>query len=331
MAILLILLIGCSKSKENDQTKEEEADLKYTFPFTGIKTNEQVNQRPVAVMVNNHPQARPQTGLSKADIVFEILAEGDITRFLAIYQSEMPEVVGPVRSAREYYFELANGYDALYVYHGAIYFINDMIKDRGIDYIDGFYHDNDGRLFKRESFKKAPHNSYLQFDAVYDEAEAQGYDIIYKGKSLAFLDEQEGDGQAEAASHVEIAYSKSKSRGLVEYMYDEQKDIYLRKEDQEDTVEMETKEPIQLNNIFIVEAHHQVIDDEGRRAIDLTAGGDAYLLQKGKMKRLKWENRDGKLVPIENGEPVGFVPGKTWVNVVPSQPGMDQSVTVLNE
>src|SRR5699024_4457269 len=105
----------------------------HIYPFTGEETDGDVEQRMIGVMVNNHPEARPQTGLSSVDIVFEILAEGRITRFLALFQSDLPEVVGPVRSAREYYFNLADGYGALYVYHGAADFVNDMIANQGID------------------------------------------------------------------------------------------------------------------------------------------------------------------------------------------------------
>src|SRR5690625_550991 len=153
--------------KDSDQTS------KNTFPLTGINTDEGANRRAVGVMINNHPSARPQSGLSQADIVFEMLAEASITRFLALFQSEQPNMVGPVRSAREYYFELANDYDALYVYHGAAEFVNDMIVNRNIDHLNGSIYDNDGYLFKRESFRQAPHNSYLLFNTVYDESESK--------------------------------------------------------------------------------------------------------------------------------------------------------------
>src|SRR5690625_2031129 len=114
--ILVAVTIASSKeaveqSKPNNKKVPEETNTLNTFPLTGIETEEEVTNRAIAVMVNNHPQARPQSGLSKADIVFEMLTEGNITRFLAIYQSTPPEVVGPVRSAREYYFTLASGYD----------------------------------------------------------------------------------------------------------------------------------------------------------------------------------------------------------------------------
>src|SRR5690625_1852552 len=147
-AIVMISLIGCKKKDEEEindnnnhgindeeinenEEAEEELTYDYVYPLTGIETNEDVSNRIVGVMINNHPAARPQSGLSKADIVFEILAEGSTTRFLALFHSELPDVVGPVRSAREYYFELAKDYNAVYVYHGAADHINDMIITRG--------------------------------------------------------------------------------------------------------------------------------------------------------------------------------------------------------
>ena len=122
LALVFVLLAGCSgnkeetiieKPEETDEAEVTEGKLKY--PLTGVSTDEEINARAVSVMVNNHPKARPQSGISKADVVYEILAESNITRFLAIYQSEFPENIGPIRSARDYYIELAKGYESLYI------------------------------------------------------------------------------------------------------------------------------------------------------------------------------------------------------------------------
>lgn len=342
--LLLMLVTACSKDTEeaaNEEVEEqeevvveeeeepEEPEFKHIYPLTGIGTNEDVNHRIVSVMVNNHSAARPQSGLSKADIVFEILAEANITRFLALFHSEQPEVVGPVRSAREYYFELANDYGAIYVYHGADQFINDMIYERNIDYIDGFYNDNDGVLFKRESFRKAPHNSYFQFGEVYRAAEDRGYDIIADIEPLPFLGEDE-QPVGEDATQIDIAYSSSPA-DVVTYTYDSETGSYFRYSGGELTVELDTEEPIKVENVFVVETSHRVFDEVGRREIDLKTSGQAILFQGGKMQRLEWVNKDGRIIPVKDGQPVGFIPGKTWVNVVPTSPGLDQSVQVSNE
>lgn len=341
LAATVLLFTACSKEEKAAENEEKESTVeekteepeqpKNIYPLTGIGTDESVDNRIVGVMINNHTQARPQTGLSKADMVFEILAEGKITRFLALFQSEKPDVAGPVRSAREYYFELANGYNALYIYHGAAGFINDMIINRGIDNLNGSYYDNDGHLFKREAFRQSPHNSYLQFGAVYDVAEEEGYDITATYEPLPFLTEDELNAlQGENADHVEIVYSNNPME-IVEFDYDEASGKYARFNDREQTVELETGEPIMVDNVFIVETDHEIIDDAGRRAIDLESGGNAYLIQKGQMQKLQWENKDGRIIPVKDGQPVGFVPGKTWINVIPTSPGMEQSVTISNE
>ncbi|HLR63694.1 MAG TPA: DUF3048 domain-containing protein [Lentibacillus sp.] len=341
---MLLLFAACSDDQggnaEDSESKESSVaekegpaapDNMNTFPLTGIQTDQPVTNRIVSVMINNHRKARPQSGLSKADIVFEILAEGRITRFLAMYQSEMPDVAGPVRSAREYYFELADGYDSIYIYHGAANFVNDMIQNRGIEHLNGSVYDNNGSLFKRESFRDAPHNSYLQFAGVYDTAEQKGYNVTQTYDSLPFTTEKGADSiSGDPAMNVEIDYSDRQTY-VVNYKYDEDSGTYIRYSDGEKSVELNSGEPITADNIFIVETPHQVIDDAGRREIDLTSGGDAYLVQKGQIRQVKWKNRDGRIVPVKDGKPVKFVQGKTWINVVPSDPGISQSVTVSND
>jgi hypothetical protein len=339
LAAALLIVAGCSSddggaqdnegkdSSLQDKTEKEE-QFTDVYPLTGLGTNEGADQRTIGVMVNNHREARPQTGLSQADIVFEILAEARITRLLALYQSEIPETVGPVRSAREYYFTLANNYDALYVYHGAADFVNEMIANRGIDHLDGAVYDNDGTLFKRESFRKAPHNSYVLLDAANERAEGKGYETTVSQDPLPFLTEDEvGDINGSTANHAEVVYA-DQPMNVVEYTYDPESEAYIRYSDREKTVELDSDEEIKLDNVFIMETYHETIDEQGRRAVDLDSGGNAYLLQKGQVQKLQWENREGRIVPVKDGEAIGFVPGKTWVNVVPTSPGIDQSVTL---
>lgn len=299
----------------NSDEDVEEIEEKM-YPFTGEHTTENTDARAYAVMVNNHPEARPQSGLSKADIVFEMLTESYITRFLAIYQSAHPEVIGPVRSAREYYFTLADQYNAVYVYHGAADFINDMIVSRNIDYISGSQHDNDGHLFVREPFRKKPHNSYFQAVNVYDAMKEKGYDATYTYEPFSFTDDTlltENDG-----TYVKINYSPN--RAVVTYEYDDDSGKYHRYDNGELAVELTSEIPIEIDNIFIVETEHRTIDEESRRYIDIESGGDAYLLQQGKMEKVEWTNENGRIVPMKDGETIPFVRGNTWINFIPNDP-----------
>ena len=91
---------------------------------------------------------------------------------------------------------------------------------------------------------------------------------------------------------------------------------------------LETSKPVAVDNVFIIETTHQIVDNKGRRDIDLQSGGKGYLLQKGKVKKMEWANKGGRIVPMLNGKEIGLVPGKTWVNIIPNQPGLTERVTL---
>jgi hypothetical protein len=339
--IFLLMVAGCSKDEampvsvepvdeektaENDKKDEvDEPQYSNVYPLSGIETNDEVNQRTIAVMINNHPKARQQSGLHKADLVYEVLAEGNVTRFLAIFQSEIPANMGPVRSARDYYVELSKGYDAFYVAHGYSPDARQMLEAGEIDNINGMVYD--GTLFQRADFRSAPHNSYITFDNVMKGAVENGYATTHDSKPLVFLTDEEVEAiDGEVANKVMVSYSKS-DFSIVEYVYNEELQRYYRYSDDERTEDLDSKAPVLIDNILIVETSHKVIDDAGRRDIDLTSGGKAYLLQKGKKQEVEWKNVNGRIIPFLNEAPVGLVPGKTWINIVPSLGDVTDSET----
>jgi hypothetical protein len=338
-AAVLLLISGCSDKKETAtkpqekekvvdkvvEKEEEKQEVAYYFPLTGVKSEIQTEGRAVAVMINNHPKARPQSGLNKADIVYELLAEGDVTRFLAVFQSEQPGNIGPIRSARDYYIELAKGLNALYIAHGYSPEAKLMLDNNYVDNINGMAYD--GTLFKRSSSRKAPHNSYITFENVMKGAELKQISLATNPPSFKFLTEEgQKNLTGNDAKSVMISYSKGGVSNSI-YDFDPALGKYKRFIDGEQSVDLESGQPVLLDNLFIVEAAHKVIDSEGRRDINMKSGGKAYLVQMGKVNEITWENRDGRIVPVKDGAEVPLVPGKTWVNVVPANPGLTQSVS----
>lgn len=335
---VLLLLSGCNdKEKANGpkQPEKEEAEeviqedveneLPYHYPLTGVGSETETEGKAVAVMINNHPKARPQSGLNKADIVYEILAEGDVTRFLAVFQSETPDNMGPVRSARDYYIDLAKGLDALFIAHGYSEEARELLERDYVDNLNGMVYD--GTLFKRASFRDAPHNSYITYENVLKGAKEKNYSMNQSPPEFEFLSEEDSKSvTGDEASSVMVSYSAS---GVFNssYEYDESVGKYKRYSDGEQTIDYDTKDPILLDNLFIIETTHQVIDDAGHKEIDLRSGGSGYLLQKGKVMEVEWKNDNGLIVPIRDGKAVPFVQGKTWVNVVPTNPGLQSSVS----
>jgi hypothetical protein len=337
----LLLLAGCGQKQANNSSQKEvkkpgksekkvsdvitEPKDPYTFPLTGKGSKTSTDGRAVAVMINNHPDARPQSGLNKADLVYELLAEGDITRFLAVFQSEKPENIGPVRSARAYYLELAKGLNALYIAHGYSPEAKQMLDNGYLDNLNGMVYD--GTLFQRASFRKAPHNSYITYENVLKGAQLKKYSMIGAPPAFSFLtDEESKNITGDTATSALITYSSNKMFDCL-YQYDSELGRYKRFSGGAQTVDLETKEPILLDNIFIVETVHQVIDSAGHRNINLQSGGKGYLLQKGKVNQVEWKNVNNRIVPFKDGKEVPFVQGKTWVNVVPTTPGLLKSVS----
>lgn len=332
---ILLLLSGCSekekangtakKVKEVTKNVEVKDSFPYTFPLTGKGSETKTDGRAVAVMINNHPLARPQSGLNKADIVYEILAEGDITRFLAVFQSEKPQNMGPVRSARDYYVELAKGLNALYIAHGYSAKAQKMLEGGYVDNLNGMVYD--GTLFQRASFRKAPHNSYITFENVLKGAKQKNYSMDKNPPAFKFLSKEDSKKiTGNEANSVTISYSSSHiSDSTLEF--DATLGKYKRFSNGEQTIDLETKEPILLDNIFIVETTHRVIDSSGHKEINLKSGGKGYLVQMGKVNEVEWKYVDGRIVPVQNDEEVPFVQGHTWVNVVSTDPGIQKSVS----
>jgi Protein of unknown function (DUF3048) N-terminal domain/Protein of unknown function (DUF3048) C-terminal domain len=339
MIAFLLLLSGCSdkekvkepvkKVKPVTQTEkkpEEKQVDPYFYPLTGIGSETRTDGRAVAVMINNHPNARPQSGLNKADLVYEILAEGGVTRFLAVFQSEKPANIGPVRSARDYYIYLAKGLNALYIAHGYSPEAKELLTGNYIDNLNGMVYD--GTLFKRSKTRKAPHNSYITYENILKGAKQKKYSMEQSPTPFKFFTEEESKNITGAdAKSVQITYSKG---GIFNSMFkfDDTSGKYIRFSGNEQTVDLDTKDPVLLDNIFIIEAEHQFIDSYGRRDIDFESGGKAYLLQKGKVNQVDWKNKNGEIVPVKDGEEVPLVQGKTWVNVVATNPGLQKSVSI---
>lgn len=321
LAIFLSIgvLAGCSQKDTSQKTVAESASVQESSmnkkveqveteraPLTGVPVEES-DQRVVSVVVNNHPKARPQSGLDKADIVYEMLVEGKTTRLLAVYQSEFPDVIGPVRSARDYFIELNAGFNGIFVAHGYSPSAQAILTSGAVDHLNGMQYD--GTLFERASFRKAPHNSYITSENILKGVQKSGYTLEGSPEPFEFSNV---DDVSEKQTSIEFAYSNTYK---LAYRYDGE--VYERFVNGERMKDRETSEPLSFENVLIVEANHRVIDDVGRRTIDLDSGGNAILLQEGVKKDVQWKNDNGRITAVKEGSSIPLVPGKTWVNIVP--------------
>ncbi|WP_317890263.1 DUF3048 domain-containing protein [Paenibacillus sabuli] len=294
----------------------------YTAPLTGIGRETEATVRPMAVMVNNYSTARPQSGLPHADVVWEVLAEGGITRLVAIFQSDaFEDPIGPIRSIRPYLIELGEMYHSVLAHAGASndgYAILQRERKPHLDEIS-----NAGAYFWRESFRKAPHNLYSNLQKLRDGADARGYDTDVDIPALPFLTADE-TVQGEPATTLEIKFLLDNYQ--VSYTYDADEGLYLREVNGEPHTDLTTEAQLSASNLVVLGADHRTLDDVGRLAIDLSSGGPAVLLRQGKAVEAKWTRpEDGGPIRIvdESGEELPLVPGQTFYHIVPLSGSFD--------
>jgi len=271
--------------------------------------------RPLSIMVENSEGARPQSGLDKANIVYEVLAEGGITRFLAIYYDQDAEEVGPIRSARPYFVSKSLEHQAIYVHVGGSEEAYNFIKEEKIDDINEFV---DFQPFWRSKDRNPPHNLYTSTIKLRKEANKLGYIEMIKKQDYQFeIDINEKLTGREVDSIV-IPYNGIYT---VSYKYLPESMKYLRFMNGEPHIDSKTKKQLAVDNIIIQFAETKVIDEEGRLAVDFAGKGMGLLFFKGSSAEIIWEKPDLRARTQfldKEGNRIALAPGNVWIQIVPS-------------
>lgn len=324
-----LLVTGCANNdteqqptkKVTQKVQQKEAQT----PFTG-EMKQISSMRPILATINNQVEARPQSGLASADMIYEMLAEGNTTRLLALFQSEMPTEVGPIRSARKYFIDIAKGYDAFYIAHGYSPEAKQLLGANVVDNINGM--DHDGTLFRRSSERVAPHNSYISEASITEAADLTNTSLEMSTTSpYRFYKKDEAIKEGISVENFALNFNGGVPFNS-SFTYNHEDSNYIRSSNGYDTTDLLTNKPVEIHNIIIIEAPHQSIDEKDRQAIDLLIGGNARIYQNGEMREVKWQSKGGLPIPVEeNGDVVKLVPGKTWIDIIPTVPGMANTVT----
>lgn len=294
--------------------KETAVDDQYNAvsPFTGLPLKEKYFKRAAAVSIENSPAARPQSGLAQAEIVYEFMVEGGITRFLALFWPDIPAKIGPIRSARPALIEISKLHDALFLHAGASPDGFEMIADNNILHLDQIYSSD---YFWRSSKRKAPHNLYSGRPVLKDylanlsEKEYPEYfNFLTASVSSDF----------KRAENITIDYWGSYE---VFYKYNNLENNYARFLNQGKEAHLvESGEQIKVKNIIIQFAETATKDEEGRQKINLRAGGKMTLFRDGIVINGSWQNNNDNINYFnDKGEEIEINPGRTWIQIVPNQ------------
>lgn len=325
--ILVILIIAAggtlaykiSKDKENNNSEpevskvEEQKKEKEVQVFKG-------NERPIAVMIDNHSDAWPQAGLNKAYMVYEIVVEGGETRLMALFKGQDLDKIGPVRSARHYFIDYAMENDAIYVHFGQSPQAQSDIKKYSINDINGIA--EDGTTFWRVKDKAAPHNAVTSTEKLIQSAKNKKFRTTSKEKSvLNYSAEEVNLENGISANEITIPHSDLQT---VKYKYDEDSKKYVRYARGKEQTDWETKESVETKNIIITLCDNYTLSDvenKGRQGLKNIGTFDGYYITNGKAIKIKCTKnaRDEKTVYKDlQGNEIKVNDGNTFVNICPT-------------
>jgi hypothetical protein len=307
-------------------------------PITGEKTailskEDAATLRPLAVMINNHLDARPQSGISKADLTYEIVAEGGITRYIAFFLGETPEKIGPVRSTREYYLVLVKELgDAMLMHIGYSPQALAAIESWPVRSLA-----RGGAEFWRDNPRNVAieHTAYV--DGVY--LRKLGQELGWGGRrdfdAWMFKNDKSGYADAQVASNISIDFWYKGDYSSI-WKYNPDKNTYSKftgydSTDQPiPTMDENTNEQVEVKNLIVQFATENAIngDDKGRLDYTLIGSGEALVFLDGKVVKGTWSKneRDTRTKFYDlNGKEIEYNRGKFWISIVPDR-NVDQVV-----
>ena len=283
----------------------------FYHPLTGVQIAEAPSGRMYCVSVDNSPEARPQSGVEAASLVYELPAEAHIPRLLLCYYNVNADVIGPVRSARPYIVDSARGWGGFFAHCGWSPEAEALLESGVVDYVNEIdYHD----YFWRDDSRDAPHNLYTSTDLLAQAVD--DFDYAEEQEVPSFSFRRDGELLAgEDGSRLDIEFEAESAS----FVYDEARRAYGRWVNGYEYKDSYTGNQVFASNVIVQFVGSRVLDEEGRLELDLTSGGDALLFTNGVLIRGSW-TRSSLDEPTrfvdENGEDFSLLPGQTWIEIV---------------
>ena len=277
------------------------------------------NERPIAVMIDNHKGALPQGGLNNAYMVYEIIVEGGESRLMALFKGKDLEKIGPVRSARHYFLDYALENDAIYVHFGWSPQAESDISDLGVNNINGIFESETS--FWRTRDKSAPHNVATSTEKILEIAETKGYrQTSTKESVLNYVTEEVNLENGIIANTVEIPYSESNE---ARYEYNPETQRYQRFSKGIEETDWTTGENVTTKNIIITFARNTTLNDgenKGRQTLHNVGELEGYYITNGKAIQITCEKstRSAQTVYKDlEGNEIEVNDGNTYVQICP--------------
>jgi hypothetical protein len=291
--------------------------------LTGLQVDPSINQKPVtAIMIENSLDARPQSGLSDAGVVFEAIAEGGITRFLALFQDNSPGDVGPIRSARPYYLQWEMAFDAPYAHVGGSPEALSDIKAWGVRDLDQFFN---SQAYHRSASRPAPHNVYSSIDALNQLETGKGFTTsTYTGfarKPAVLVKKKTVKTATQPAPNAATTIDFALSGPLynVHYDYDAASGTYKRSEGGAPHIDANGNKQITPKVVIGLVTQYGIQSDGKHSDYQVIGSGPVYVFQDGVVTTGTWSKaseKDQLKFTDSSGHDILLEPGQTWVSAL---------------
>ncbi len=289
---------------------------KYLAPLTGLPSSpETLNRRPWAVVVENFVTVRPQAGLSSADIVFESPTEGGITRLVAIYQSQLPKTVGPIRSARSYFNDWIRPFSPFYSHSGGSNRALQQLKAGygGIVDINEFFH---GIAYTRQPNLQAPHNLFTTPEKFFSYLDKNKFNLISEVPKINFTNSLP---LAPKISVITLPYVPQEYE--VTYEYQTLTGTYQRIVNGTTQLDANNNQILMVKNVVVMFTDINPIPNDPLLRVELrTIGtGEVKIYTGGAVYVGLWKKNspDSMIQFVDNaGNPLPLQPGNTWISVM---------------
>jgi len=323
--------VASENSESTESTKKAISELQITGNInilSGLEISDKIlNSRPFAIMINNAPEARPQSGLNKADIVMEVVDEGGITRMIGVFSSNSVDVIGPIRSARQYYAELARMFDPVYVFWGTYPEGYRLIENMDMDVLtplgDGTgassitANMSDGKDAWRDSSRVAPHNAYSSTEKLIAAAENNGYSLQGGQSPLNFKLDATEDKKGTTSS-IKIDFSTATFAS--DFQYDKGSNKYLKSIGGNPNIDRESNEQLSFSNVIaLVTDIANSGDSAGHMIVRTTGSGKAFFFFDGNVSEGTWERQsvtEAMQFKDSEGNNILFNRGSSYIGLV---------------
>ncbi|MGI6085310.1 MAG: DUF3048 domain-containing protein [Acetivibrionales bacterium] len=279
------------------------------------------SMRPVAAMIDNQgDRVLPQGGISQAQIIYEILVEYNITRYMAVFWGTLPDMVGPIRSSRHYFLDYVLEHDAIYNHAGgSTYAYKDIpkLKIQNIDYqVHGsaFWDLTTDKSNWQDSYTSRERIEKFIADKKYRTESQKAFPFTYHDQFMV----PENGTQAE---DISIKFDTSKGSSNCGFVYNPGTRLYDRFRMGKPHMERNTNEQVKTTNIIVIQISSPLIkgDTYGRRNLNNIGSGDGYYITGGKAIPIKWEKTaraEQTKYTTEDGKPLVLNRGQTWIEIV---------------